>query len=236
MEVVDPLDRAGLLRRAERQLVRAAFRNRLGLRLSQARARRRGWQGRPRRLPPQPDRHRPLQGRVLLAERPGHLRHQRELPRAEQAVLRRVNLKGGGDAASAARAVLQTGDYDFAWNLQVEPEILAELEQGGKGSSVRARHQRSSASRSSSPTRTPRSMASGPSWDRQPDHGRQGGPPGAQPRRAARCHLRAALRRRGVEPPTANILTGIPAMDSPNTSWEFNLEEAKRILEEAGWT
>ena len=44
-----------------------------------------------------------------------------------------VNLKGGGDAASAARAVLQTGDYDFAWNLQVEPEILAELEQGGKG-------------------------------------------------------------------------------------------------------
>jgi peptide/nickel transport system substrate-binding protein len=38
------------------------------------------------------------------------------------------------------------------------------------------------------------------------------------------------------EPPTANILTGIPAMESPNTSWEFNVEEAKRILEEAGWT
>ena len=32
-----------------------------------------------------------------------------------------VNLKGGGDAASAARAVLQTGDWDFAWNLQVDP-------------------------------------------------------------------------------------------------------------------
>ncbi len=38
------------------------------------------------------------------------------------------------------------------------------------------------------------------------------------------------------EPPTANILAGIPAMESPNTSWEFNLEEAKRILDEAGWT
>ena len=25
-------------------------------------------------------------------------------------------------------------------------------------------------------------------------------------------------------------------MESPNTSWEFNVEEAKRILEEAGWT
>ena len=39
----------------------------------------------------------------------------------------KVNLKGGGDAASAARAVLQTGDYDYAWNLQVEPEVLASL-------------------------------------------------------------------------------------------------------------
>ena len=37
------------------------------------------------------------------------------------------------------------------------------------------------------------------------------------------------------EPPTANILTGIAAMTSPNTSWEFNLEEAKKILDEAGW-
>src|SRR5215204_2401521 len=45
----------------------------------------------------------------------------------------RVNLKGGGDAVSAARAVLQTGDYDYAWNLQVEPQILAQLEAGGKG-------------------------------------------------------------------------------------------------------
>ena len=42
-----------------------------------------------------------------------------------------VNLKGGGDAASAARAVLQTGDWDFAWNLQVEPAILNELKESG---------------------------------------------------------------------------------------------------------
>src|SRR5690606_2549302 len=45
-----------------------------------------------------------------------------------------VNLKGGGDAVSAARAVLQTGDYDYAWNLQVEPAILQQLAQGGAGS------------------------------------------------------------------------------------------------------
>ncbi|MGH7345165.1 MAG: peptide ABC transporter substrate-binding protein, partial [Candidatus Rokuibacteriota bacterium] len=42
-------------------------------------------------------------------------------------------MKGGGDAASAARAVLQTGEYDFAWNLQVADDILKRLEQGGKG-------------------------------------------------------------------------------------------------------
>ena len=42
-------------------------------------------------------------------------------------------MKGGGDAVSAARAVLQTGEYDFAWNMQVEDEILKRLEEGGKG-------------------------------------------------------------------------------------------------------
>src|SRR5436309_10006202 len=44
-----------------------------------------------------------------------------------------IEMKGGGDAASAARAVLQTGEFDYAWNLQVEEDILRRLEQGGKG-------------------------------------------------------------------------------------------------------
>ena len=44
-----------------------------------------------------------------------------------------IEMKGGGDAVSAARAVLQTGEFDFAWNLQVEDEILQKLEKGGKG-------------------------------------------------------------------------------------------------------
>ena len=42
-------------------------------------------------------------------------------------------MKGGGDAASAARAVLQTAEYDFAWNIQVEDDILRRFEQSGKG-------------------------------------------------------------------------------------------------------
>jgi peptide/nickel transport system substrate-binding protein len=44
-----------------------------------------------------------------------------------------IEVKGGGDAVSAARAVLQTGEYDFAWNMQVEDEILKRLEASGKG-------------------------------------------------------------------------------------------------------
>ena len=44
-----------------------------------------------------------------------------------------VEAKGGGDAVSAARAVLQTGEYDYAWNLQVEDEVLKRMEAGGRG-------------------------------------------------------------------------------------------------------
>ena len=44
-----------------------------------------------------------------------------------------IEMKGGGDAVSAARAVLQTGEYDYAWNLQVEDEVLKRMEAGGKG-------------------------------------------------------------------------------------------------------
>ena len=48
-----------------------------------------------------------------------------------------IEMKGGGDAVSAARAVLQTGEYDYAWNLQVEDEVLKRMETGGKGKVAR---------------------------------------------------------------------------------------------------
>jgi peptide/nickel transport system substrate-binding protein len=44
-----------------------------------------------------------------------------------------IEMKGGGDAVSAARAVLQTGEYDYAWNMLIEDEVLKRLETGGKG-------------------------------------------------------------------------------------------------------
>lgn len=49
-----------------------------------------------------------------------------------------VNLKGGGDATSAARAALETGDVDYAWNLQVPADVLAGLAAGGKGKIINA--------------------------------------------------------------------------------------------------
>jgi peptide/nickel transport system substrate-binding protein len=47
-----------------------------------------------------------------------------------------IEVKGGGDALGAARAVLQTGEYDYAWNLAAEDEILKRLEAAGKGKLV----------------------------------------------------------------------------------------------------
>jgi peptide/nickel transport system substrate-binding protein len=55
---------------------------------------------------------------------------------ADKPAFATVVFKGGGDAVSAARAVLETGEVDYAWNLQVEPEILAQLAQGGQGTVV----------------------------------------------------------------------------------------------------
>lgn len=55
---------------------------------------------------------------------------------ADALAFSRVELKGGGDATSAARAVLQTGDVDYAFNLQVEANVLEQLTQGGQGEVV----------------------------------------------------------------------------------------------------
>ncbi len=50
----------------------------------------------------------------------------------------KVTFKGGGDAAAAARSVLQTGEFDYAWNLQIDPAILRNMEASGKGKVISA--------------------------------------------------------------------------------------------------
>jgi len=47
-----------------------------------------------------------------------------------------VTFKGGGDATAAGRAVMETGEFDYAWNLQLAPDVIARMEEGGKGVAV----------------------------------------------------------------------------------------------------
>ena len=44
-----------------------------------------------------------------------------------------MTVKGGGDAQAAARAVLETGEFDYAWNTQINPEMQTQMAAGGKG-------------------------------------------------------------------------------------------------------
>ena len=55
---------------------------------------------------------------------------------ADKPAFANITFKGGGDAAAAARAVLETGEFDYAWNLQLAPEVLAEMEAKGNGKVV----------------------------------------------------------------------------------------------------
>lgn len=44
-----------------------------------------------------------------------------------------VTFKGGGDATAAGRSVLETGEFDYAWNLQLAPDVLAKMQDAGQG-------------------------------------------------------------------------------------------------------
>jgi peptide/nickel transport system substrate-binding protein len=145
-----------------------------------------------------------------------------------------VEMKGGGDAVSAARAVIQTGEYDFAWNMQVEDEILLRLEKGGKGKTIYAvggdiefialnstdPNTEVDGERSSIKTKHPLFSDS-----------------------AVRNALALLVDRDAVKKviygragrTTANLLNGPEQFVSKNTSWEFNVEKAAKLLDDAGW-
>ena len=48
----------------------------------------------------------------------------------------RLTFKGGGDAAAAGRSVLETGEFDYAWNLQLAPDVISRMESAGKGKAI----------------------------------------------------------------------------------------------------
>ena len=49
-----------------------------------------------------------------------------------------VTFKGGGDATAAGRAVLETGEFDYAWNLQLAPDVIDSMAAAGVGTPVSA--------------------------------------------------------------------------------------------------
>lgn len=145
-----------------------------------------------------------------------------------------LEVKGGGDAVSAARAVLQTGEYDYAWNMQVEDEILQKLESAGKG--------RVSINLSGNVefimlnSTDPAVEVDGERASVKTKH-----PLFSDPAVRQAINLlidRASIQkfiygRAGVA--SANFLNNPERFRSTNTKFELNIEKANTILEAAGW-
>jgi peptide/nickel transport system substrate-binding protein len=145
-----------------------------------------------------------------------------------------IEMKGGGDAASAARAVIQTGEFDYAWNLQVEDEILKRMEQGGRGKADivaggNIEHIQLN-------NTDPWTEVDGERSSMKTKH-----PFLLDP--AVRQALNLIVDRGAVQEQiygrtgiaTANFLNEPKRFASKATKWEFNADKAGQILEAAGW-
>jgi peptide/nickel transport system substrate-binding protein len=143
-------------------------------------------------------------------------------------------MKGGGDAISAARAVIQTGEFDYAWNVQVEDEILLRLEQGGKGKAAivaggNIEHLQLN-------TTDPSVDVDGERSSLKTKH-----PSFSDP--AVREAMNLLVDRKSVEDhiygrtgyATANFLNNPERFRSKNMKYEFSVEKANAVLEAAGW-
>jgi peptide/nickel transport system substrate-binding protein len=146
-----------------------------------------------------------------------------------------IEIKGGGDATSAARAVLQSGEYDYAWNLQVEDEVLRRMEDGGKGR-----------------------VALTPSGDVEfcllnmtdPWTEVEGERASLKSRHfafsdlAVRQAMALLTDRKGMQEfiygrtgvATANFLNAPARVRSGNARFEYNIDKANQMLDAAGWT
>jgi len=145
-----------------------------------------------------------------------------------------IEMKGGGDAISAARAVLQTGEYDYAWNLQVEDEILLRLEKGGKGKTDMS--DGGNIEHIQLNSTDPWTEVDGERSSAKTTHPLLSD-------KAVRQAMALLIDRKSVEDhiygrtgiATGNFVNGPPKFVSKNTKWEFNVDKANQILEDAGW-
>src|SRR5689334_9110400 len=145
-----------------------------------------------------------------------------------------LEVKGGGDAVSAARAVLQTGEYDYAWNMQVEDEILQRLESAGKGRvSINASGNVEFIMLNST---DPWTEVDGERASVKTKH-----PLFSDP--AVRQAINLLIDRASIEKfiygrtgvASANFVNNPERFRSKNTRFELNIEKANAILEAAGW-
>jgi len=145
-----------------------------------------------------------------------------------------VEIKGGGDPTSAARAVLQTGEYDFAWNLQVEDEVLKRLEAGGKGRADFA------------PSGNVEFVLINFSDPWNEVDGERGALKSRHPvlnDAAVRQALALLVDRKSMQDfvfgrtgvATTNFINNPPRFNSPNTRGEFSIDKANAGLDAAGW-
>jgi peptide/nickel transport system substrate-binding protein len=145
-----------------------------------------------------------------------------------------IEMKGGGDAISAARAVLQTGEFDYAWNLQVEDEILLRLEKGGKGKTDMS--DGGNIEHIQLNTTDPWTEVDGERSSMKTKHPTLSD-------KAVRQALALLVDKKSVQDhiygrtgtATANFVNGPPKFVSKNTKWEFNVDKANKILDDAGW-
>jgi peptide/nickel transport system substrate-binding protein len=147
-----------------------------------------------------------------------------------------IEMKGGGDAVSAARAVLQTGEYDYAWNLQVEDEILLRLENGGNARGRVEIVPGSNIEHIEISNTDPWTEVDGERSSAKTKH-----PLFSDP--AVRHALGLLVDRASVEAhiygrtglATCNFINNPPRFASKNTKWEFSIDKANQMLDEAGW-
>jgi peptide/nickel transport system substrate-binding protein len=145
-----------------------------------------------------------------------------------------VQIKGGGDAVSAARAVLETGEYDYAWNLQVEWPVLQQMAQGAKGAilAVGGGGVEQIYCNQSDPTKEvdgQRSSLRGPHAFLTDVKVRQAMGLGID-----RETIAKQLYGQTGES-TANVLTTPTRVNSKDTKVIFDLAKANQLLDEAGW-
>lgn len=154
---------------------------------------------------------------------------------ANKPFFKRVELKGGGDAASAARAVLQTGDVDFAWNLLVEAPILKQLEAAGKG--------RLDISFGSFLERIAINQTDPNKQTKDGERSSIEFPHPFFKDLKVRQAFNYAIDRDTINQQlygqtgraVTNILVAPAIYNSPNTKYEFDLKKAATLLDEAGW-